>query len=76
MTGRISTNEWGDEITTRVLSVVGNTGVRVESVSLDERNRTIEVFVIQPDKLIRNAAQRIAQRIAPDGWTVEVKECS
>jgi hypothetical protein len=57
-----------------VLSVIGNSGVRVESVKPDDHNRTITIHVDEPDELVRNAAQRLAQRVAPPGWTVRV-EC-
>lgn len=55
-----------------VLSVVGNSGVRVERVEPDEHNRQITVWVDEPDALVRNAAQRLAQKVAPPGWTVRV----
>jgi hypothetical protein len=55
-----------------VLSVVGNSGVRVERVEPDDHNKQITVWVDEPDALVRNAAQRLAQKVAPPGWTVRV----
>ena len=57
-----------------VLSVIGNSGVRVEKVKPDDHNRTITVHVLEPDPLVRNAAQRLGQKVAPQGWTVRVEE--
>lgn len=62
-----------NEIATRVLSVIGNSGVRVEHTETDEHNREIRVEIFESDRLVVNAAQRLGQRVAPEGWTVRVE---